>query len=113
MKASTGQGVDFLSPVDLERLPDTALAELALLFTACEACLCWPGQLLLILGGMLPKKVQGDRIIGLVPLLGRLWSLIREPLVRGWSAETEERWDAAARGNSSVREAHLRAIQGE
>eukprot|EP00959_Pyramimonas_sp_CCMP1952_P161537 3377912-Pyramimonas_sp.AAC.1 len=30
MKASTGQGVDFLSPVDLERLPDTALAELAL-----------------------------------------------------------------------------------
>eukprot|EP00959_Pyramimonas_sp_CCMP1952_P115199 2408092-Pyramimonas_sp.AAC.1 len=80
MKASTGQGIDFLSPVDLERLPDTGLAELALLYTACEACLRWPGQLPLILGRAPPEKVHKFRIIGLVPLLGRLWSLIREPL---------------------------------
>eukprot|EP00959_Pyramimonas_sp_CCMP1952_P403853 8462527-Pyramimonas_sp.AAC.1 len=62
---------------------------------------------------MLPKKSTGDRIIGLAPLLGRLWSLTREPLARDWSAETEEGWDAAAAGNSSLREAYLRAVQEE
>eukprot|EP00959_Pyramimonas_sp_CCMP1952_P314323 6579977-Pyramimonas_sp.AAC.1 len=62
---------------------------------------------------MIPKKYTGDRIIGLAPLLGRLWSLIGEPLVRDWSAETGEGRGAAAAGNSRLREAYLRAVQEE
>eukprot|EP00959_Pyramimonas_sp_CCMP1952_P278780 5828887-Pyramimonas_sp.AAC.1 len=88
-----------MTPTDFERLPDSALAELAIRFEACELYGCWPGQVSLIIGRMLPKKVSGDRIIGLVAMLGRVWSMIREPLVRTWSTATEQQWDAAIRGN--------------
>eukprot|EP00959_Pyramimonas_sp_CCMP1952_P085705 1792836-Pyramimonas_sp.AAC.1 len=46
-------------------------------------------------------------------MVGRLWSLIREPLVRQWSSDTEACWDAAVRGNPSLREAFARALQQE
>eukprot|EP00959_Pyramimonas_sp_CCMP1952_P134833 2821573-Pyramimonas_sp.AAC.1 len=102
-----------MTPTDFERLPDSALAELAILFEACELHGCWPGQVLLIIGRMLTKKVSGDRIIGLVAMFGRVWSMIREPLVRTWSTSAEQQWDAAIRGNSSLREAFVRAVQEE
>eukprot|EP00959_Pyramimonas_sp_CCMP1952_P173558 3626697-Pyramimonas_sp.AAC.1 len=102
-----------LSPGDFERLPDSALAELALLFEACDYHLAWPAQVPMIVGRVLPKKSAGDSIIGLVSMVGRLWSLIREPLVRQWSSDTEASWDAAVRGNSSLREAFVRALQQE
>eukprot|EP00959_Pyramimonas_sp_CCMP1952_P466771 9490520-Pyramimonas_sp.AAC.1 len=75
-------GVDFVTPLDLERLPDCAIAELALVFEACEQCLCWPAQLLLILGRMLPKKSSPLGIgssdwppssVASGPLSGSLW----------------------------------------
>eukprot|EP00959_Pyramimonas_sp_CCMP1952_P333677 6987959-Pyramimonas_sp.AAC.1 len=113
MKGRAGMGVDMLSPLDFERLPDEALAELVLLYQACECHLVWPGQILLILGRLLPKKSNGDRIIGLVSMVGRLWSLIRKPYVRSWSASAEAHWDAAVRGNSSLREAFVRVLQQE
>eukprot|EP00959_Pyramimonas_sp_CCMP1952_P378069 7919716-Pyramimonas_sp.AAC.1 len=68
MKGRAGMGVDMLSPLDFERLPDEALAELVLLYQACEYHLVWPGQILLILGRLLPQKSNGDRIIGLVSM---------------------------------------------
>eukprot|EP00959_Pyramimonas_sp_CCMP1952_P268994 5624315-Pyramimonas_sp.AAC.1 len=46
-------------------------------------------------------------------MVGRLWSLIREPYVRSWSASAEAHWDAAIRGNSSLREAFVRVLQQE
>eukprot|EP00959_Pyramimonas_sp_CCMP1952_P439803 9207641-Pyramimonas_sp.AAC.1 len=64
-----------MTPADFARLPDSALAELAILFEACEQYGCWPGQVLLIIGRMLMKKTSGDRIIGLVSMLGRVWSM--------------------------------------
>eukprot|EP00959_Pyramimonas_sp_CCMP1952_P199228 4167277-Pyramimonas_sp.AAC.1 len=106
-------GVDFITPLDLERLPDSALGELILVFEAREQCLCWQAKLQLILGRLLPKGTSGDRIIGLAPLLGRLRPPIREPLVRDWPAEIEGGWDAAISGGSSLREAYLRAVQEE
>eukprot|EP00959_Pyramimonas_sp_CCMP1952_P197376 4127665-Pyramimonas_sp.AAC.1 len=44
MRPRAGLGVDMLSPGDFGRLPDSALAELALLFEACEYHLVWPAQ---------------------------------------------------------------------
>eukprot|EP00959_Pyramimonas_sp_CCMP1952_P271673 5679884-Pyramimonas_sp.AAC.1 len=46
-------------------------------------------------------------------MLGRLWSHVREPIVRQWSAQEEQAWDAAVAGNSCLQEAYLRAIDEE
>eukprot|EP00959_Pyramimonas_sp_CCMP1952_P267898 5601173-Pyramimonas_sp.AAC.1 len=46
-------------------------------------------------------------------MIGRLWSLIREPLVRQWGSDTEAPWGAAVRGDPSLREAFVGALQQE
>eukprot|EP00959_Pyramimonas_sp_CCMP1952_P125502 2624047-Pyramimonas_sp.AAC.1 len=61
MKARAGQGVDVLSPTDIERMPDIALTELSQLYAVIEGTLVWPVQLGLTIGRLLPKKVSGDR----------------------------------------------------
>eukprot|EP00959_Pyramimonas_sp_CCMP1952_P398582 8351968-Pyramimonas_sp.AAC.1 len=46
-------------------------------------------------------------------MLGRLWSLMREPTVQTWSVESARHWDAALPGNSCLQEAFLRALDEE
>ena len=45
MRPRAGQGVDRLSPLDLERLPPEGVEELASVMNAAEACLTWPWQI--------------------------------------------------------------------
>eukprot|EP00959_Pyramimonas_sp_CCMP1952_P332812 6969267-Pyramimonas_sp.AAC.1 len=78
MRAKTGLGADRLSPLDVERPPQAGLEELAELVNVCEATLTWPHQTQLVIGKLLPKKVEGDRAIGLISMIGRVWSGIRE-----------------------------------
>eukprot|EP00959_Pyramimonas_sp_CCMP1952_P103458 2163664-Pyramimonas_sp.AAC.1 len=59
------------------------------------------------LGRLLPKKSGGDRVIGLLTMLTRVWSLAREEDVRSWSSSAEPALGAAVRGNSALREAFL------
>eukprot|EP00959_Pyramimonas_sp_CCMP1952_P073570 1537634-Pyramimonas_sp.AAC.1 len=95
MKAKAGREVDMMIPTDFERLPGSVLAELATLFEAWEHYGSWSGQISLICGRMVWEKVSGDRIIGSVAVLGRVWSMIREHLARTWSTSTEQEWEAA------------------
>eukprot|EP00959_Pyramimonas_sp_CCMP1952_P412539 8644833-Pyramimonas_sp.AAC.1 len=46
-------------------------------------------------------------------MLSRVWSMSREPWSKAWSSRTEPSWDAAVRGNSSLREAFRRALDEE
>eukprot|EP00959_Pyramimonas_sp_CCMP1952_P002527 52123-Pyramimonas_sp.AAC.1 len=59
MKARAGLGVDRLSLLDFERLPECAITELVALFTAIEESLTWPWQSLLVIGRFLAKKSGG------------------------------------------------------
>eukprot|EP00959_Pyramimonas_sp_CCMP1952_P452074 9465050-Pyramimonas_sp.AAC.1 len=95
MKPRAGMGVDRLAPCDIERLPDAGVAELCALFAAIEYLLVWPVQTMLVLGRLLPQKLNGDRVIGLVTVLSRVWGMSREPWVKSWSRSTEAHWDAA------------------
>eukprot|EP00959_Pyramimonas_sp_CCMP1952_P206442 4317403-Pyramimonas_sp.AAC.1 len=70
-----------------------------------EAELVWPRQTMITLGRLLPKKTEGDRLIGLLSMFSRLWSLIREPVIRQWSDSSAPYWDTAAKGNAALREA--------
>eukprot|EP00959_Pyramimonas_sp_CCMP1952_P118862 2485054-Pyramimonas_sp.AAC.1 len=100
MKSKTGLGVDRVSPGDLERLPDVGLGVLADLLNCVESLLAWPAQTLVVIGELLPKKASGDRIIGLISMLGRVRSKAREPWAQQWTADAEPSWDAAVKGNS-------------
>eukprot|EP00959_Pyramimonas_sp_CCMP1952_P368536 7719680-Pyramimonas_sp.AAC.1 len=67
MKPRAGQGLDRLSPTDLDRLPDAALAAIAFVMVEESCKWPWPWQLP-VLGRLLPRKSSGDRTIGLSPL---------------------------------------------
>eukprot|EP00959_Pyramimonas_sp_CCMP1952_P279667 5847417-Pyramimonas_sp.AAC.1 len=71
-------GADRLTLPDTSRLPGPALDEPAALLNICEARQVWPHQLPLTIGALLPKKLQGDRVIGLRPHIAGLWSAARE-----------------------------------
>eukprot|EP00959_Pyramimonas_sp_CCMP1952_P056290 1175762-Pyramimonas_sp.AAC.1 len=89
-------GLDRLSPIDLERLPDAALTELAQLYNMFEECQTWPWQLMGVVGKLLAKKTVGQfRVIGLICMICRVWSLAREPVVQSWAASSQPDWDAA------------------
>eukprot|EP00959_Pyramimonas_sp_CCMP1952_P319638 6688304-Pyramimonas_sp.AAC.1 len=60
-------------------MPDIALTGLSQLYAVIEETLVWPVQLGLTSGRLLPKKVSGDRVIGLLSMIARIWSLAREP----------------------------------
>eukprot|EP00959_Pyramimonas_sp_CCMP1952_P417786 8752985-Pyramimonas_sp.AAC.1 len=62
---------------------------------------------------MRAKKDGGDRIIGLLPEVARLWSMCREDAVQEWNKDCFAHWGAAAKGNSALREAYQRALQEE
>eukprot|EP00959_Pyramimonas_sp_CCMP1952_P388825 8146731-Pyramimonas_sp.AAC.1 len=78
MKPSPAMGVDRLCSLDVDRLPDIALAELAALLALCEQHQVWPHQILITIGTLLPKKSNGDRVIGLLSHFARMWSQSRE-----------------------------------
>eukprot|EP00959_Pyramimonas_sp_CCMP1952_P250228 5230363-Pyramimonas_sp.AAC.1 len=71
MKPRAGLGADQLTPCDIERLPDAGVAELATLFNTAEEFLAWPVQTMIVIGRLLPKKISGDRVIGLITMLSR------------------------------------------
>eukprot|EP00959_Pyramimonas_sp_CCMP1952_P047837 998627-Pyramimonas_sp.AAC.1 len=46
-------------------------------------------------------------------MVGRVWSMSREPWVRSWSSRSEPHWDAAVQGNSALAEAFRRVLDEE
>ena len=61
MSPNTGQGADFLSPVDIGRLCTQGLADTTEMLNATEEALSWPWQLLAVCSTLRPKKLGGDR----------------------------------------------------
>eukprot|EP00959_Pyramimonas_sp_CCMP1952_P299891 6272579-Pyramimonas_sp.AAC.1 len=62
---------------------------------------------------MLRKKSSGDRVIGLLSMVARVWGLAREPLVKTWAAESEPGWGAAVSGHVALRDAFMRVAEEE
>eukprot|EP00959_Pyramimonas_sp_CCMP1952_P463442 9484926-Pyramimonas_sp.AAC.1 len=113
MKPKAGLGCDQMSPLDFERLPDAGLEQLCQLFLLIEEELMWPWQIVVTIGRLLGKKSGGDRIIGLISMINRLWSSSREDQMRAWAVQSAPHWDAAVAQNSALREAFVRALNSE
>eukprot|EP00959_Pyramimonas_sp_CCMP1952_P391121 8196628-Pyramimonas_sp.AAC.1 len=60
-----------------------------------EQGMSWPWQLLTGIGRLLAKRGGGDRVIGLVTMICRVWSMAREEQMRQWSSDSAPHWDAA------------------
>ena len=74
---SKAKAVEQLGKRDIANLPRQARQHLCHLFNAVEATLVWPWQLMLVLMALIGKDSGGDRAIGLLPWLARLWCRIR------------------------------------
>eukprot|EP00959_Pyramimonas_sp_CCMP1952_P093975 1965818-Pyramimonas_sp.AAC.1 len=71
MSARAGLGVDMFTPVDFQRLPRSAISEMASVLQTIESTLAWPIQLMMVLR-LIPKKQTGDRAIGILTMVARL-----------------------------------------
>ena len=92
-------------------LPPAAKQQLVDILNEIERRLAWPPQLKQIMIYLIPKPLPGggDRPIGLLCMLHRLWELIRQPPVLKWVRDKAGPWDQAAAGPSALRCALLRA----
>ena len=97
------RGLVQVAPLDLQRLPTKGRQQLLDLFHDCEKAASWPWQFLAIAIGLIPKKV-GDRGLGIMPWLVRLWSRLRADGLGEWVDATADPWDAAVAGSSALRE---------
>ena len=112
-KDATGQGLDRIGPRMLKHLPEPAHADIADLLNECERLGTWPWQPLCSLIVLLGKPGGGERPIGLLCMLLRLYARVRRPQTRSWSAKWAEHWDDAVRGSSSLRSALLQRLRIE
>eukprot|EP00959_Pyramimonas_sp_CCMP1952_P108879 2276682-Pyramimonas_sp.AAC.1 len=111
--ARKAKGVDSLSPLDIQRLPDAARQAFVDNLNAIEAAGVWPSCLSSVFGAAIPKEAGGCRVLGLVPMLQKVWSKIRSRASGEWSASLSAFWDTAIAGSSALRAALIRAVMDE
>ena len=105
-------GLAMISVHDVKRLPNAGRRELLQLYAMVEERLAWPWQLQAIAVALIPKK-GGDRGLGVMSWIVRLWSRLRSDTIGVWSEETSDPWDQAVPGSSSLRAAMSRAFMDE
>ena len=106
-KDQTGQSLDRLGPRHFKHLPPAAHQRVADLLNDCERKGCWPWQALSALIVLLGKQDGGERPIGLLNFLMRIYCRTRRPVTRAWTDKWAAHWDYAVRGSSSLRSALL------
>jgi len=106
------RGLVQLSPEDIIRLPTVGKQTLVDLLNSCEANAAWPWQFLAVAVSLIPKKI-GDRGLGIIPWIQRLWIRIRSCGLSVWVEETADPWDDAVAGGSALRQALRRSFLDE
>ena len=86
---------------------------LADLLNSIEQKCAWPIQVLINIIVLMGKPQGGVRPIALMPMIYRIWTKIRKPLLVEWEYENRGPWDAAVRGSSALRAAILSAFHDE
>ena len=110
--AGKSRGLAQISLQDVKRLPSEGKLQLIEFYDAVETQLSWPWQLIAIAVALIPKK-GGDRGLGVMPWLIRLWSRLRSDTIGDWADETADPWDQAVAGSSSLRRAMCRSFMDE
>ena len=106
------RGLVQVSPTDVGRLPIAGKQELLDFFNGCEHRAAWPWQFWAIAIGLIPKKI-GDRGLGIMPWLARLWARLRSDGLNEWVEKSADPWDHAVAGSSALRHALRRDFLDE
>ena len=112
-RRNAGKGADQIGSADLRNLPREARRALADLLKESEAKLAWPWQMLISIILLQGKLSGGDRPIGLICMLQRLWELIRQPPMQQWTREKAGFGDQAVAQSPALRCALLRSAAAE
>ena len=110
--AGKARGLAQVSLQDVRRLPSEGKLQLIEFYDAVEAQLSWTWQLIAVAVALIPKK-GGDRGLGVMPWLIRLWSRLRSDTIGDWADDTADPWDQAVAGSSSLRRAMCRSFMDE
>ena len=106
------RGLVQITPSDLDRLPPAGKQQLVDLLNHSEQRAAWPWQFLAVAVAFIPKK-EGDRGLGILPWLTRLWSRMRGNGLNEWIEQTADPWDDAVPGSSALIQALRRAFHDE
>ena len=110
--AKAGLGLDMWVIRLWATLPDEGLQMLlSIIYLVLEGCV--PMQLLMVLIGLLPKPLGGERPIALTPMLYRVIMKLCKGYVTEWDEQAAGFWDTAIRGNSCLRAAVATALKME
>ena len=106
------RGLLQVAPSDLVRLPHSGQQQLIDVINDAEAAAAWPWQFLAVAVALIPKK-EGDRGLGILPWVTRLWSKMRSSGLNQWIDKTADPWDDAVPGSSALTQALRRAFYDE
>ena len=112
-KRWTGKGSDNLGPDFLKALPREAKLEIVAIYNMVQQKAAWPWQWLHVIIAMIPKPAGGDRPIGLLQLLVRVFFRIHRKRTREWEAKHHGHWDTAIQNSSALKAAIKRALDIE
>ncbi|CAK0856487.1 unnamed protein product, partial [Prorocentrum cordatum] len=113
MAKSKAKGVEQMGALAFKWLPPEAREELRIIIEEVERTGTWPWQLMVTLVSLLRKDAGGDRAIGLLPEVVKLWSKVRSEFTNEWVVAMAGKWDAAIAGNSALKEALVRSFSDE
>lgn len=110
IKWSTSLGGDGLTPKTILLLPDEGKAQLVQLFNSCVSLLQLPVQGLLNLLSVIPKPVQGERLVARMPMVLRILFRMRRWEIGSWEDAKHGFWDNAIAGSSALQAAIKRSF---
>ena len=116
-KDTTGVGTDSLHPRSYGHGSRRAAEGIAALLMRVEAELAWPQSIAVIHYVMVPKPSgDGERPVGILLSLVRIWERIRlprVPRVRRWMEEQRRSYDWARSGASAEQAVWLQLLETE
>ena len=107
----TAVGVDGVRPRHILLLPEQAREILAVILNFAEAAGLPP-----VMGAnvvFLPKPTGGERPIGILPTIYRVWCRCRRPLAHAWELQHSREYFWASAGRSSSQAVHLQGVRLE
>ena len=97
-KAKTGIGVDAIHPSVWSRISVKGKQLYTNLLNDVERTLTWPAQIQTLIYFLVPKTPTGERPIGLMPSIVRVWERMRKPILDQWMISQTRSYDWACKG---------------
>ena len=96
-KAKTGIGVDAIHSSMWSRISEMGEQLYTDLLNDVERTLTWPAHVQTLIYFLVPKTPTGERPIGLMPSIVRVWELVRKPTLDQWMISQTRSYDWASK----------------